>query len=171
VWNRLSPLREAAIRFAAAWVYRRRGWRTPRWRTLRRVLPPHSARTLRRVLGLLDAEEARGALRQLERVRPLPDEVQARIRAGEWEEAVLLARRELERDFLAPRGRSGGRRWARLSPRLLRAVQRLHGAPSEDDLAAALRDTQSLARDLRVLSWFSPRVEQLLLEPRGPLRV
>ena len=206
-WNGLPPLREAALRFAAAWIYRRRGWRTPRWRTMRKVLPARAARRLERILGLPSADDSRRALAQMKRLMPLPGDAQARIRAGEWSEALLLARRCLEREVLA---RKKPPRWTRVSPAVAKSVQRMQGVPKgmgspppfalserseskgqrrapnrrrepveglptprlgrrparAEGLATTRAEVLALARELDVLSLFSHRVAQLLLEPR-----
>lgn len=168
-WNRLSALREAALRLAAAWVYRRHGWRTPRWRTLRRVLTPKAVRGLEEVLALPGPAGARRALARVAR-RDLPVEVGARVRAGEWAEAVLLARRTLDRDVLTHT--APGPRWLGVSAATRRAIAALHGVRSSDrrGVAAEARSVARVARQLRVLPYFHPRVARALaaLAREGP---
>ena len=157
-WNRLPPLREAALRFAATWVYRRRGWRTPRWRTLRQVLPAAQAQRLARILALPTNGAGEAMLTTLARLRRLPDDVTARRQAKEWGEAVLLARRAVEREWMPLKPS----RWTHVPKKLERAVRALHGEPSEGDVTETLREVQALAASLDVLRYFSPRVRRAL---------
>ena len=161
-WKRLALLRDAALRLASAWAYRAFGWRTPRWRTLRRVLPREEVRTLEGVLGLPAPAESRLALGSLARalarakLGPLPPEVRARVRCREWNEAVLLARRHVEREVLPGRVTRG----ADLPPALVSALARLHGVERDDpsDCSHEARLLSSACRALRVLRWFEPSV-------------
>ena len=165
VWSRVPPLREAALRCAAAWVCERQGWRTPRWRTLRRVLPRDARAELGALLGLPPASEARRSVLQLgralgtARLGTLPVEVRARLRAGEHHEALLLARRHVEREVLPG--------LQAVHPALRRALRRAHGLQAVADgdfrpVARAAVRLRRLVELLEVARLFSPRVREQL---------
>jgi hypothetical protein len=146
-WRRLPPLRESALRYASAWIYARKGWRTPRWRTLQQALPVRAVKQLRTILDLPEPSAASRALTRMKRTVPLPDDVQARIRAGEWEEAVLLARRHLERDVAN-------------APRTL--VESLQEAPALNDVERTRAEVRALVDTLKVGALFPPSLRSRL---------
>lgn len=124
-WQRTLALRHLAFRLAATSLYLRAGWRVPRLRALRLHLPAPARKTLERCLGLpVSAADARRAVRACARALEaverqngkwgqatfaekvacphFPRELEARLAAKEWDEAVVLARRFLRRDLLPP---------------------------------------------------------------------
>ncbi|MCC6333288.1 MAG: nucleotidyltransferase domain-containing protein [Myxococcales bacterium] len=171
--NRLPPLREAALRFAAAWAYRAHGYRTPRWRTLERVLPAGERRLLEKILAVPPRRDARKALAAARRAcrevgSPLPPDALARLRADEWREGVLLTRRHLERVVLGPLlQRAGAWEVEEVPQRSVRRALVLLHRPSAADPRQTARDIEALARRLRVLGWFSPAVAAWLSRAQG----
>lgn len=154
--QRLEPLQEVGIQLASAWIYLHHGWHSPHWRTFRAVLPDEAFDALKSILRLPTATAAKNALlrvqRALARTRSpvLPRRVRTRMRAGDWSEAVLLARRHLEREVLPVN------HW----PRALEcACHALQGSPlaSIEEIADRLL---ALDQALRVLDHFSPKVRQ-----------
>jgi predicted nucleotidyltransferase len=112
-WQRVLAWRQFAFRVAATWLYLRNGWRVPRLRALRTWLPKRERVLLDDILGLPVTERvarradatlapaAEAAHRLMRRdVEPPPREIQARLRAREWDETALLARRYLRRELL-----------------------------------------------------------------------
>lgn len=114
--QRVLAWRQFAVRLCATWLYLRTGWRVPRLRTLRAQLPAAQRRGLDRLLGFpAKPAQARAAVASLgpawraarrlvgARVPPLPPrELRARLKAQEWDEALLIARRDLRRELLPP---------------------------------------------------------------------
>jgi hypothetical protein len=90
---RLTAVRHAAMRAVCLPVFLATGVRDPRFRHLRAFYPPHELTRVRQALGL--ERKPKGLVGAL---KGLPS-AQAKLRAGEWEEAVLNARlhgRELD---------------------------------------------------------------------------
>lgn len=194
-WQRVVSARAAGLRLACLWLFLRTGWRVPRLSTLQAQLPRPAVRALRSLLGLparpavtravaagLPALQARakGWLARARRrgyplaeLPPLPRELDARLRAREFDEALVLARRWL-RDAALPlllRGRCAFdvASFAALDvPRgtraTLLAAEGLVGVPPWDAALNARVGVQlrALTRALRLGRALSPPVQQLL---------
>lgn len=174
-WKRLLFLRQAGLRLAMVWLYLRTGWRVPRYRLLAARLPPAARRELEQLLELPSGAAARRALAELvpvavrarrwlrargvdvEALHP-PREVEARRRAGEVDEAVVMARRFLT-EALVPAVLEGGGGMdvtaLGAAPRGLRALlfalQRFDGE-SEDDAGAVHTAARRVRELVRVLA-------------------
>ncbi len=154
--NRVPPLREAALRIASIWAFRHYGYRTPRWRTLARILPPKARALLAELLDVPPTRSAKLALTHARRTAralgsPLPKTALSRLRAAQWAEATLLTRRHLEREVLGPLLQSQGY-WEVTQlehPSLLLALELLHRT-TRTNADALLRDVQRLALALDV---------------------
>lgn len=178
-WRRLLFLREAAFRAAGVWLFLRTGWRVPRVEVLRAALPAEARRTFDALEGWPSSAVARRALRPLpSTLRAVsaglgrsahdagalhaPKELEARVEAGAWREAVHLARRHLlhmawpavladgpAQDVTAP-----GEAAAALRPVTL-ALHRLRGV-GEGDAAAVRRAGALLQRLVKQLGLAQP---------------
>lgn len=154
--NRVPPLREAALRVASIWAFRHYGYRTPRWRTLVRILPPKARALLAEILDVPPTRSAKRALTHARRAAralgsPLPKTALARLHAAQWTEATLLTRRHLERDVLGPLLQTQGC-WEVTQleqPSLLRALELLHRT-TRTNADGLMRDVQRLALALDV---------------------
>ncbi len=154
--NRVPPLREAALRLASIWAFRQHGYRTPRWRTLARILPTKERALLAKILDVPATREAKRALGHARRVareleNPLTKAALARMHAAQWAEAVLLTRRHFERDVLGPLlQREGCWEVTQLQqPRLLRTLELLHRTTATN-AELLMRDVQRLAAGLDI---------------------
>jgi Nucleotidyltransferase domain len=180
-WQQVLAWRQFAFRVAATWLYLRTGWRVPRLRTLHAHLGSKERRLFDAILGLPVAPaQVRAALKSLapaytaaRKLSPSVPQVPAReisrrLKAREWAEALLLARRELRRELLPPLLTALDLRdvaelgTTRQGKTVLRAVQRCEGLTRKTTSGPVKRRVARLCRALELDKRFPLDVRRAL---------
>lgn len=147
--TRLLLAREALQFSVLATLYEKHGLRTPKFRHVRRLLGRPFARRYARALGLAEAPRWARAFQGLIG-KGTPNNTLAKLDAGAFEEAHLLARLEVIHQGLELSGsamtqlRSVGRRYARLPPSKRGGLAAVFSIPPAAELDGALRVVREL---------------------------